>query len=83
MGFLFYGILNDLYTKVKGVFWRRPLLDKTTSETSPNEFGERSTWIELTSERRSQSEVVEGYIATIDAQPPLNAPSTSHRNQPV
>ena len=59
---------SAIYSKIKSTFSRRSLLDKSVSAASPNRSGPRTAWFELTNEKHSQSESMERYGATVDAE---------------
>ena len=54
-------------SRIKSIFSWHPLLGKPACETSSNRSGQRTVWVELTSERNNQAEARVGYETTIDA----------------
>ena len=72
---------SAIYSKIKNTFSRQSLLDKKSpSEASRNRSGQRTAWVELTNESHSQSEPMDRYGATVDAESLGDASHTSHEH---
>ena len=74
---------SAIYSKIKNIFSWRPLLGKSGAETSSSLSGQRTVWVELTSESHSQTEPRVGYEARVDAGSVGDDLYTAHKSIPV
>ena len=71
---------SAIYFKIKDTFSRQSLLQKSASEANRKRPEQRNSWVELTDERRSQSESRVGYGTPVDAESLDGTSPTPHEH---